>query len=446
MAGKQSFVSGDRSRSGNGYRHTNDPSNDEHRSSDEIREDIGRTRCEMDTTLERLGEQLRPRRLFEAFIHALGSSGDGRQVGDYAQIAGNIGKRAVRQAERHPIPAVLFGAGLAWLVYEEFSRRRDDDEFDDRYDDWEYERRREMLYDEDWEAPPRRRASSRGITEKVGDKMSEAAESAKEAAHNVADKAKEMAGKAKEAGEKAADVVSGAMDEIGGAARSAQQTARRAGRGAVRSVRATTHGARRAARGTRRMAISAAHRAEEFGAAMGHQAERAYQRSREGFEHAVDDYPLAVGAGFAALGVLAGLAMPRTRYEDKMMGDASDRVKDMAKRTGEEVLERGKQTVETAASTLKEEARAQGLMPSSIQEKAKHVLSEAASAAKETIRHELSAEGVVDKVKQVAERVGEQVQEDARRHKDEILQEGKKELTEAAPRLESPSQGDQCSC
>lgn len=472
MAGKQGFMSGD-SRTGNGTRRFETA--EEHRSSEDIRQDIGRTRHEMDSTLERLGEQLRPKRLFESFLHALGSTGDGTTASDYAQIAGNIGKRAIRQAERHPIPALLFGAGLAWLLYEEFGKsdRADEDEprraprrrraYDSRYEFYEYD---EYDYDQDarvsysamaavdpecydWDEARARPAGDAafqepGVGEKISETVSDAAHSAKEAVQS-------LASKAKDAGEKTADMAASAVSGAGRAARRAGRMARGAGRdvgrAGRRSVRSTAHGARTAMRQTRRIAADAAHRAEEFGAAIGHQAERAYWRGREGFSDAVENYPLAVGAGFAAMGVLAGLALPSTQYEDEWMGEASDRVKDMARQKGEEVLERGRQTVETAKETLQQEAKAQGLMPANIQEKAKHVLSEAVGAAKEAVRHELSADGLKHKAMHVAERVGEEVKAEATRHKEEMIDTAKKEMDEAMPKppAEKTPSG-QCEC
>ncbi len=52
--------------------------------------------------------------------------------------------------------------------------------------------------------------------------------------------------------------------------------------------------------------------------------------------------PLGLAIGAAALGFLAGLAVPSTRVEDEKLGPVADQVKDRDKETGQEALDRGK--------------------------------------------------------------------------------------------------------
>ena len=40
----------------------------------------------------------------------------------------------------------------------------------------------------------------------------------------------------------------------------------------------------------------------------------------------MEEYPLAVGIGFAALGALIGVLLPRTRREDELLGEQSDQL------------------------------------------------------------------------------------------------------------------------
>jgi hypothetical protein len=434
---------------------------EEGRSSEEIRTDIDRTRGEMDSTLERLGEQLKPRRLFESFMHAMGSSGDGGRANDYAEVAGRIGKKAIRQAERHPIPALLFGAGLAWLLYEEFGSSEDEADFDrltygrsyrdlrarrdyepsyydPSYSDPSYD---DPRYDEDFDDAyepfeSRRRRAEPSMASKVGEKIGDAAGAVKDTAQSVVAKVKgageRSAGAASGAAESASETLSDMGQSARHAARDMSRTARRIRKGAARSTRSM-------ARGSQRLARRAGHGAEAIGSSVADRAQTTIRSGKEGFEHAVEDYPLAVGVGFAALGILAGLAMPSTRYEDEWMGEAADEIKHTAKRKGEEVLERGKKTVESAVSTLKEEAQSQGIMPGDLQQKAKHVLAEAVDSAKETVKNEVSLEGLKNKAKNVAEAVGSQVKQDAKLHKDEMLTAAKQEGA-ATPPLVRPAE------
>ena len=67
--------------------------------------------------------------------------------------------------------------------------------------------------------------------------------------------------------------------------------------------------------------------------------------------------PLGLAIGAAAIGFLAGLAVPSTRVEDEKLGPVADQVKDKVKETGQEALDRGKQVAQEVASTATETAR-----------------------------------------------------------------------------------------
>jgi gas vesicle protein len=67
--------------------------------------------------------------------------------------------------------------------------------------------------------------------------------------------------------------------------------------------------------------------------------------------------PLGLAIGAAAVGFLAGLAVPSTRVEDEKLGPVADQVKDRVKETGQEALDRGKQVAQDVASTAADTAR-----------------------------------------------------------------------------------------
>ena len=77
--------------------------------------------------------------------------------------------------------------------------------------------------------------------------------------------------------------------------------------------------------------------------------------------------PLGLAVGATAVGFVAGLLIPSTRLEDEKIGPMADQVKDKAKETGQEALERGKHVAQEAAETVKEEGRqqAQEMAPTS---------------------------------------------------------------------------------
>jgi ElaB/YqjD/DUF883 family membrane-anchored ribosome-binding protein len=67
--------------------------------------------------------------------------------------------------------------------------------------------------------------------------------------------------------------------------------------------------------------------------------------------------PLGLAVGAAALGFLAGLAVPSTRVENERLGPVADQVKDKVKETGQEALDRGKQVAQEVASSAAETAK-----------------------------------------------------------------------------------------
>ncbi|MFL6295271.1 MAG: hypothetical protein ACJ75M_05435, partial [Actinomycetes bacterium] len=92
--------------------------------------------------------------------------------------------------------------------------------------------------------------------------------------------------------------------------------------------------------------------------------------------------PLGLAIGAAAIGFLAGLAVPSTRVEDEKLGPVADQVKDRVKETGQEALDRGKQVAQevasSAADTAKQTTQEQGQeLADSAKQNAQNVASEA---------------------------------------------------------------------
>ena len=93
--------------------------------------------------------------------------------------------------------------------------------------------------------------------------------------------------------------------------------------------------------------------------------------------------PLGLAVGAAALGFLAGLAMPSSRVEDERLGPVADQVKDKVKETGQEALERGKQVAQEATQTAVQTAKEQG---QDLAQSAKQNAQEAGSQARSRTR------------------------------------------------------------
>ena len=70
--------------------------------------------------------------------------------------------------------------------------------------------------------------------------------------------------------------------------------------------------------------------------------------------------PLGLAVGAAAVGFVAGMLIPSTRVEDEKIGPMADQVKEKARETGQEALERGKDVARQTAESAKETAQEAG--------------------------------------------------------------------------------------
>ena len=130
----------------------------------------------------------------------------------------------------------------------------------------------------------------------------------------------------------------------------------------------------------------------------------------------MEEYPLAVGIGFAALGAVIGVLLPRTRREDELLGEQSDQLIKATKEKGEELLERGKVVAQRVSESALEEARQQGLTPEAVGER----ISEVAEKVGEVARKAKAEAGTaakdekltLERLKREASSAAEDVQQD----------------------------------
>lgn len=302
----------------------------DHRSSQEIESDIRERRERMDTTLDQLGERLTLRSL----MHSALEWWDAPAAGSQGSVAARrVARTVATQMKHHPMPSLLIGGGLAWLIADAAG--------------------------DDGDPPPQHP----GEPSRVSDRLPKAGnggiagslEHAKDAAAGVVESAKEK------------------LSDLGARThRSADHLAHEAyvvGRSAVRKIT--------------------------------HEVKGDYRAAGQRFGRAVDEYPLAVGVAFAALGALVGLALPRSRKEDELMGEKSDHVVEAAKEKGEELLQSGKAVGERVLESVAEEAEGQGLTAdnvsgalSSLAEKGSSILRK----AKEEAGHAVEEEGLNPKI------------------------------------------------
>src|SRR5688500_12769440 len=104
--------------------------NDSHSNEPEaIRSDIDVTRQRMDDTMDALGNRLQPKHLLdEALGYLRGNSGDGesrmtRIKEKLTHSCDTAMHSVVDTVKQNPMPALVIGAGVAWMIYS--SRRSD---------------------------------------------------------------------------------------------------------------------------------------------------------------------------------------------------------------------------------------------------------------------------------------------------------------------------------
>lgn len=115
----------------------------------------------------------------------------------------------------------------------------------------------------------------------------------------------------------------------------------------LQGVKETVSGGAGQVKDVARQGISKAKDATAYGA----------QRAKEGLGHFLEAQPLAVGAVALLAGAAVGLLLPRTHYEDSMMGERSDALISQAKGKVGEVVETAKGTVAEVAQAAKDTAK-----------------------------------------------------------------------------------------
>ena len=85
---------------------------------------------------------------------------------------------------------------------------------------------------------------------------------------------------------------------------------------------------------------------------LGESARYRMEQMRGGYDSIVREQPLVLGAIGLAVGALLGAGLPRTRQEDELMGEASDRLTEKAKEAGREQLEKAKEVASAAKDTF----------------------------------------------------------------------------------------------
>ena len=288
---------------------------DSNRDPDDIQADIARTRGRLDETLSAIERRLEPSRLMDQGVDYL------RNHGAKTYFV-NLGETAKQQQ----LPLALVGLGLAWLMLSDRGRNRAG-----------------ASYALDGPSTTRRLKSG------LDDVATSVKDTASDLKNSLIDAKNSITGKAHDA----RDSVAGSADD----ARSSLADARDRAAHTAADVRdKVSQTARNTAQTLSDTASAAREQADRAATAARHGAERV----KDGWDNLVQDQPLVIGAIGLAVGAVLAASAPRTRQEDRLMGSASDHLKDEAKAVGREQLDQAKEVAAAATNAATDAAAKKG--------------------------------------------------------------------------------------
>ena len=310
-----------------------------------IRADIRETRERLGDTLEEIGDRLNPKHLTEQVKDNLRDAtiGRARHVARTAADRVNDTRYSIMDTIRdNPIPAAMIGIGLAWLLINK--RREHTDVYTATSGNADAYRGAAAAgytsYGSDADYAYAGAPYGGGTSAYAGGASSGATGGAYAGGTYAAgsygtDADEHESGKLDRARERASDLGHQARDRAGNAAHRARDTASNV-------ADRTKHAASNVADRTRNMASSVADRT------------RGGARRAEGTFY---EQPLVVGAATLALGLAAGMTVPVSDREVRLMGDARDRLVDRARDKAQDTRERVETVVERVAEDAKDTAR-----------------------------------------------------------------------------------------
>jgi hypothetical protein len=322
-----------------------------------IERDLDATRSRLDSDLSQLQERLSPGQLLDDVLRYFRGA-DG----------GDFGRRLMDSVRANPMPVVVTGIGLAWMIA---SRQRSDADGDARVE----RRDASDLSEEEYATLVLEvRGAEQGVTrgsdedehsfsarlDEARGKVMGLTREAKETAESFAQRVKDALSKAEQA-------LSKAGDKIGAMGQSAQN----------------------AATDAKRKASDALARGREAGGKL--------------VDKVADDPILLAAVGIAA-GALAGALLPVSDKEEEALGAAAAKTRETANALAKEGLEHGKHIAQTIVDKGRESVQAHGLaggktpgqlvdaaLSGDLAHEAKAVAEEVLRAGEDAVRQETAA-------------------------------------------------------
>jgi hypothetical protein len=280
---------------------------------EQIRAEIDETRSEMGETINEIQERLSVANITEQVSEQVNSAIDtvkstaydatvGKAVNFMKQAGNEIGHTSVgRTIMQNPIPFALIGAGTAMLLM----NLRNKDTYRTSY--------------------PGRSGGRTALTGAAGYRASDTSYSG--SSEGVVDKAKHTY---ENAVDSAKHKYEDAYDSVSGAASSAYEK--------VAEVADSTYSG----------AVGLVSKAKDRAGDLGHTVQ-------ENYEYYAEEKPLALAAAAVAVGAAIGFALPSSRYESEMMGEARDNLFEKAEATAGQLVDQAKATATNAGKAATEE-------------------------------------------------------------------------------------------
>ena len=277
---------------------------------EQIKAQIEETRNQMGETIDAIQERLSfaniSDQVSETVSNAIETAKDtayDATIGKAVNFMTNVGDAvthsgAFKMAKSNPLPLALIGLGAGLLVYQSFGGRGNGRTVSKRHG---------RSYDDRGNGESRRSALS-SAKQTIGETTSRAYD-------GITDTASAALGTVSNAAGTAFEGVTGAVSNVySGAGEAAHRVYERAG---------------------------------EFGTI-----------AHDKYDEYLEENPLALGAVALAVGAAVGFAIPSTRYEGQLMGEAREGLMNRAQEAAGSLVDKAKQVASEAGQTIKQEAQA----------------------------------------------------------------------------------------
>ena len=302
-----------------------------------IRADIERTRERLGETVEALGAQLNPTHLKQRVKDSVREATIGR-VQHMASITrdriSESGRDIAQTIRDNPVPAAMAVAGIGWLLLKRREgerplarravRRRLADaaeRFGDEFEPYE----------------------GRALRADVGEFGEEVRERARDLSERVQDTTQRFADRTETESGRLGERVHDARERVAERAQEARERVSERAREAGHRVAERAREARRAV--------------AERASATGRRVRDASRNAAHATQDRYNESPIGMGAVALAVGLALGYSIPSTRREQRVMGDARDRLADRARERVADARERIEGAVERAMPDVKQAVR-----------------------------------------------------------------------------------------